>query len=71
MKGNAVGTILVTSINVDWGDDNGIIISDTVTLNYGVGDTFESALFDYCESVLEWGKLSNASEPKGEIRTGE
>lgn len=48
---------LLTSINVDF-DDSGIVISDTVTMCYGVGPDFVEALCDYCETVLEWRELN-------------
>lgn len=51
----------ITSINVDIDNENGqIVISDTVTLNYGVGETFTAALVDYCQSVLEWNEMQEA-----------
>ena len=40
-------------------DDNGdIIISDEVTLNYGVGKSFIEAVNDYYESLREWEILA-------------
>ena len=41
-------------ITVEQDDDGDIIISDEVTLNYGVGKSFIEAVNDYYESLREW-----------------
>jgi len=47
-------------------DDNGdIIISDNVTLNYGIGKTFIEAVGDYHDTLREWWVLTaNEREQK-------
>jgi len=47
-------------------DDNGdIIISDEVTLNYGVGKTFIEAVKDYYGTLKEWEILTKGGETHG------
>lgn len=41
-------------------DDNGVIISDDVTLCYGDGPDFVSALVDFAQTVLEWYQMTDS-----------
>ena len=60
---------LLTSINVDF-DDSGIVISDTVTMCYGVGPDFVEALYDYCETVLEWHAMTVEPSDESDLAEG-